>query len=171
MQYISEIESGEPRVQQPVSILVGTMTGTAEMVADEIKAVLTAAGYPVEILPMDKLDARVFERPDVFIVCTSTYGQGDVPDNARDLFESLKSVRPDLSRIRYGVFGLGDSTYFDTYNNGGKQFDDLLSDLGAKRVGERMAHNASGDELPEDAGAAWAKTWVGLLTPLLVAAE
>jgi MioC protein len=147
------------------------MTGTAEMVADEIKAVLAAAGHPVEILPMDKLDVRAFERPGVFLICTSTYGQGDVPDNARDFFESLKTQRPDLNTIRYGVFGLGDSTYFDTYNNGGKQFDELLTELGAKRVGERLAHNASGDELPEAAGAAWAKTWVGLLAPLPMTAE
>jgi len=158
-------------VQQPISILVGTMTGTADMVAEEIKGVLAAAGHGVEILPMDRLDAAVFDRPGLFIICTSTYGQGDVPDNARDFFEGLKAGRPDLAHVRFGVFGLGDSTYFDTFNNGGKQFDDLLTELGASRIGARYEHNASGDELPEDAGAAWAREWEGQLVPLLVAAE
>jgi MioC protein len=50
----------------------------------------------------------------VFLICTSTYGQGDVPDNARALYEDLKAEAPDLSRVRYGVFGLGDRTYAET---------------------------------------------------------
>ncbi len=158
-------------MQQQISILVGSMTGTADMVAAEIKAVAAAAGSAVEILQMDKLDATVFERPGSFVICTSTYGQGDVPDNARDFFEGLKQTRPNLSPVRYGVFGLGDSTYFDTFNNGGKQFDELLAALGAKRIGVRYEHNASGDELAEDAGAAWATEWISLLDSLLVAAE
>lgn len=158
-------------MQQQISILVGSMTGTADMVAEEIKAVLTTAGHAVEILAMDKLDAAVFDRPGLFLICTSTYGQGDVPDNARAFFEALKSTRPDLSRVHYGVFGLGDSTYFDTYNHGGKQFDDLLGELGAKRIGSRFEHNASSDQLAEDAGVAWAQDWAGLLDPLLAAAE
>jgi MioC protein len=47
----------------------------------------------------------------VFLIVTSTYGQGDVPDNAKSFYEDLKAKRPDLSRVRYGVFGLGDRTY------------------------------------------------------------
>ncbi|MCW5731311.1 MAG: flavodoxin domain-containing protein [Alphaproteobacteria bacterium] len=148
---------------QPITILVGTMTGTAELVADEVKGVLEGSGRKVEILAMDHLDAGVFARPGLFLVCTSTYGQGDVPDNAQAFLSDLKQRRPDLGHVRYGVIGLGDSTYFDTYCNGGRQFDELLAALGALRIGERLDHNASGPDLPEDAGAAWAADWLGLL--------
>lgn len=148
---------------QPITILVGTMTGTAELVADEVKSVLTGAGREVEILAMDRLDAQVFERPGIFLVCTSTYGQGDVPDNAQSFFADMKAKRPALGHVRYGVIGLGDSVYFDTFCNGGRQFDELLGELGARRIGERLDHNASGPDLPEDAGAAWAADWLGLL--------
>ena len=120
-----------------ITILVGTMTGTAEMVADDVRPVLEAAGWSVEILDMDGLDAGVFERGGVFLICTSTYGQGDVPDNAMDFFEDLSESRPDLSGVRYGVIGLGDSTYSDTYNHGGERFDALLQELGAQRIGEQ----------------------------------
>ncbi|HYM31178.1 MAG TPA: flavodoxin domain-containing protein, partial [Candidatus Cybelea sp.] len=58
-----------------ITILVGTMTGTAEMVAAEIKSVLTGAGHSVEIVPMDNQDASAFRRPGLFVICTSTYGQ------------------------------------------------------------------------------------------------
>jgi MioC protein len=148
---------------EPITILVGTMTGTAEFVAGDVSKVLEEAGHPVEILMMDTLDAAVFERPGVFLVCTSTYGQGDVPDNARAFFEAVQTARPDLTGRRYGVIGLGDSTYGDTFNAGGRQFDELLAGLGARAVGARLEHNASGGTMAEDAGIEWARGWVSEL--------
>jgi MioC protein len=148
----------------PITILVGTMTGTAEMVAADVKAALEGEGHQAEILVMDNLLADVFERPGAILVITSTYGQGDVPDNARALFDDMKAKRPNLAGRPFGVIGLGDSTYADTYNHGGQQFDDLLADLGATRTKERMAHNASGDQMPETMAVAWALDWVKTLS-------
>ncbi len=146
-----------------VKLLVGTMTGTAELVADEIKDTLDAEACDVEILLMDDLDAGVFDdRNSLYIICTSTYGQGDVPDNARDFLADLSQSKPDLAGYRYGVFGLGDSVYADTFNHGCQRFDEVLSSLGAARVGDRVEHNASGDTLAEDAGGDWAKSWIEL---------
>jgi MioC protein len=109
---------------------------------------------------MDNLDASVFSRPSVFLICTSTYGQGDVPDNARALYEDLKQARPNLSQVRYGVFGLGDRTYAETFNFGGKRFDDILTELGAKRIGERHMHDASSGVLPEETALEWCQQWL-----------
>jgi len=111
---------------------------------------------------MDALDCSVFERDGVFLVVTSTYGQGDVPDNARRFYEELKAKRPDLSRVRYGVFGLGDRTYAETFNFGGKRFDDLLGELGAQRIGERVQHDASSGVLPEETAEEWGQGWLAL---------
>lgn len=147
----------------PVSILVGTMTGNAELVANTVRDLLRADGHPTEVLMMDDLRAEVFAREGVFLVCSSTYGQGDVPDNARDFYESIERAKPDLSRVNYGVISLGDSTYIDTYNNGGIQFDKLLSACGATRIGERMEHNASGGSFAEEDAVDWAKGWKTLL--------
>lgn len=143
-----------------VSILVGTMTGTAQLCAQEMELALDDGETAVETLLMDKLDASVFSRPGVFLVCTSTYGQGDVPDNARAFFEDLKEKRPDLSNVRYGVFGLGDRTYAETFNFGGKRFDELLAELGAQRIGERHMHDASSGILPEETALEWCQAWV-----------
>lgn len=146
----------------PVSlkILVGTMTGTAELVAEEISDVLSEAGHRVEVEPMDDLGADVFAGGGIFLICTSTYGQGDVPDNAMPLYEALKSEKPDLSGVRYGVYSLGDRTYSDTFNFGGKKFDELLGQLGAKRLGALTMHDASAGTVPEEEGAEWALQWV-----------
>jgi len=145
-----------------INLLVGTMTGTAQLVAQELELVWDDGEQQVDTLLMDKLDSTVFEREGVFLVVTSTYGQGDVPDNAKALFEDLKSKRPDLSRVRYGVFGLGDRTYAETFNFGGKRFDDLLHELGAQRIGERVQHDASSGVLPEEMAVEWGEGWLAL---------
>lgn len=149
-----------------LTLLVGTMTGTAQLVAQELELVWDGGGdagdLSVETLLMDKLDSAVFEREGVFLIVTSTYGQGDVPDNAKNFYEDLKAKRPDLSRVRYGVFGLGDRTYAETFNFGGKRFDELLQELGAQRIGERVQHDASSGVLPEEMAVEWGEGWLAL---------
>ena len=146
-----------------ITILIGTMTGTAQLCAQEMELALGDGETQVEALLMDNLDASVFDREGAFLICTSTYGQGDVPDNARALYEDLQRRRPDLSKLRYGVFGLGDRTYAETFNYGGKRFDDILTELGASRVGERYKHDASSGVLPEEMAVQWCQEWVSNL--------
>ena len=143
-----------------INILVGTMTGTAQLCAQEMELALDDGETQVETLLMDNLTSAVFEREGVFLVCTSTYGQGDVPDNARAFYEDLQKARPDLSKVRYGVFGLGDRTYAETFNFGGKRFDDILRELGAERIGERHTPDASSGILPEETALEWCQSWL-----------
>ncbi len=146
-----------------ITILIGTMTGTAQLCAQEMELALGDEDTQIEALLMDGLDASVFEREGAFLICTSTYGQGDVPDNARGLYEDLQAKRPDLSKVRYGVFGLGDRTYAETFNYGGKRFDDILTELGATRVGDRYKHDASSGVLPEEMAVEWCQQWAAKL--------
>lgn len=149
-----------PRMK--INILVGTMTGTAQMCAQEMELALDGDDLQVVTHLMDKLEPSIFaDREAVYLVCTSTYGQGDVPDNAKKLYESLEKERPDLSGIRYGVFGLGDRTYNETFNFGGKRFDEALAKLGAERIGERQMHDASSGTLAEEVALEWVEKWLG----------
>ena len=143
-----------------ITILVGTMTGTAQLCAQEMELALDDGETEVRTLMMDGLDSSVFVKDSVFLVCTSTYGQGDVPDNAKALYEHLQQARPDLSHVRYGVFGLGDRTYAETFNFGGKRFDEILAELGARRIGERHTHDASSGILPEETALEWCQQWL-----------
>jgi MioC protein len=148
-----------------IVILVGTMTGTAEMVAEDMQAEIEATSdHSVELRLMDDLDESAFdERDPSFLIVTSTYGQGEVPDNALDFYEALTEKKPDLDGVRFGLFGLGDRTYSDTYNHGGERFDRILTELGATRIGERFAHDASGADMPEEKGVEWIADWLKLL--------
>jgi MioC protein len=143
-----------------LTVLVGTMTGTAQLVAQALE--LTLEEGALEIRLMDGLDASVFDGLSLVLICTSTYGQGDVPDNAKALYESLQRDRPDLSALCYGVIALGDRTYAETFCNGGRRFDAILAELGAKRIGEVLLHDASAGTMPEEVACEWIPGWLAL---------
>jgi MioC protein len=149
-----------------LKILVGTMTSTADYVAQAIQMDCADIVSDIEVLMMDNLDISVFDvatdEDALYLICTSTYGSGDVPDNARALYESLDATPKYLGHVRYGVIALGDRTYLQTFCFGGKKFDERLQGLGAQRVGEVWCHDASAGTLPETEGAAWCREWLAL---------
>ncbi len=149
-----------------LKILVGTMTGTAEYVAQAIEMDCADLVPEIEVLLMDKLGPEVFDPANaedaLYLICTSTYGAGDVPDNARALYEALESVPRYLGHVRYGVIALGDCTHAQTFCLGGKKFDARLADLGAKRVGELWCLDACDGTMPETEGTAWCRQWLEL---------
>ena len=143
-----------------LKILVGTMTSTADYVAQAIQMDCADLVDEVEVLLMDDLDMAVFVEDALYLVCTSTYGSGDVPDNARALYDSLDTQPKYLGHVRYGVIALGDRTYAQTFCNGGRLFDARLADLGAQRIGGVWCHDASEGTMPEELAVAWAREWL-----------
>lgn len=152
----------------PITILVGSMTGNTEFAAEDMQVVLRDEyGCEARLLLMEDLGPQVFGKGGVFLICVSTYGEGDLPEPAQALYRALAEQRPDLSRIRYGVFGLGDSNYRDTFNFGGKRFDELLCALGATRLGERAKHDAQSGIAPEEYGRDWIRAWYANVRKLI----
>ena len=143
-----------------IRILVGTMTGNAQLVAQELELAFASEDVAIQTALMDDLDHRVFEQPGVFLICTSTYGHGDVPDNAKALYADLLARKPDLAHVRYGVFALGDRTHVGTFCFGGKRFDEALAALGARRCGAVAEHDASGGTLADAAALEWFPGWI-----------
>ena len=143
-----------------ITILVGTMTNTAQLVAQEVELTCDDNDTKLAVTYMDDLDAGAVKPGGLYLICSSTYGQGDVPDNARALYDSLCTTRPDLSGVHYGVIALGDRTYLQTFCYGGKKFDAILTALGAQRIGEVCLHDASEGTLPGEVCVEWARGWV-----------
>jgi MioC protein len=145
-------------------ILVGTMTSTADYVAQAIQMDCADLVEEIEVKLMDGLEIDVFDEDALYLICCSTYGAGDVPDNARLLYESLDSRPKYLGPVRYGVIALGDRTHLNTFAFGGKKFDARLQSLGAQRIGEVWCHDASAGTVPEELATAWCRTWLAQAT-------
>ena len=91
-----------------LKILVGTMTSTADYVAQAIQMDCADLVDEIEVVMMDGQDVSVFDEDALYLICTSTYGSGDVPDNARGLYEALDANPKFLGNVKYGVIALGD---------------------------------------------------------------
>ncbi|MDD0838086.1 flavodoxin domain-containing protein [Curvibacter sp. HBC61] len=143
-----------------LKILVGTMTSTADYVAQAIQMDCADLVESIDITLMDGLDSSVFNDDALYLICTSTYGTGDVPDNAQDLYDALNTPGLALPGLRYGVIALGDSQYAQTFCFGGQRFDERLSALGAQRLGDVWRHDASSGIDPEGPATAWCRDWL-----------
>ena len=147
-----------------LKILVATMTSTADYVAQAIQMDCADLVSDIEVELMDNLDVSVFDadkaKDAIYLICSSTYGSGDIPDNARALYESMGARPQFLGHVRYGVIALGDRTYLQTFCFGGKKFDERLQDLGAQRIGEVWCHDASSGTMPETEGTEWCRQWL-----------
>ncbi|MGX1096913.1 flavodoxin domain-containing protein [Amorphus sp. MBR-141] len=138
-----------------ITILYGTETGNAEMLSEDIQSHLEAS-HDVELSNLSDFDPASFDAGRFYIVVCSTYGDGELPASAQPFAEAMEAAKPDLSGIRFAVFGMGDSEYADTFNHGGKRMEELLAAHGATKVGERITHDASGPDLAEDLAMDWA---------------
>ena len=145
-----------------VGIFVGTMYGNSLLVAEEAQAILKKQGH----------DATVYEDPDLTdwerygdgyaLIVTSTTGQGDLPDSIVPLFQGIKDQLGYQPDVHYGIIALGDSSYAN-FCGGGKQFDALLQEQSAQRVGEMLLIDAGEHPEPESESNPWVENWASLL--------
>jgi sulfite reductase alpha subunit-like flavoprotein len=136
----------------PVTVLFGTESGGAELVAEDLRRALA----DVEVRDMADTDPAELDRGRLHLVVCSTYGDGEVPAAARPFHRSLADGRPDLAGLAYAVVGMGDRSYTRTYSRGSELIDEALAACGAQRIGEYGRHDAGG---PVDAVEA-AREWV-----------
>ena len=144
----------------PLHILIATMSGTAESVAQALELSASDHFAHIALQRMDEVDSSVFEQDGLFVICSSTHGSGDIPDNGQALYAQLLAEPRYLGGLRYGLVALGDSSYTDTYGQGGLKFDALLQDLGAQRIGTICRLDASSGEPPEELALAWLQDWL-----------
>ncbi|WP_058913527.1 flavodoxin [Entomohabitans teleogrylli] len=141
-----------------VGIFVGTIYGNALLVAEEAEAILSAQGHKVKVFEDPVLADWQYYRNHYALVVTSTTGQGDLPDSIAPLFHDIKEQVGYQPELHYGLIALGDSTYTH-FCGAGKQFDALLQEQGAQRVGDVLTIDASEEPEPEAVSNPWVESW------------
>lgn len=148
-----------------LTILYGSQTGNAKGVASTIKAQAEARGLPVTLTSMADYKPKQLKKETHLLVVVSTYGEGEPPESAVDLFEQLKKGKVGkLEGLKFAVLGLGDSSY-EFFCQTGKDFDSLLTKAGADRVHEL----ASLDVDYQDAAKAWGEQALNAIAATLSA--
>jgi sulfite reductase (NADPH) flavoprotein alpha-component len=123
---------------RPLTILFGSQTGTAESLAKLAAKEAGKHGFAAIVMDMVKISpAKLAQEKNVLII-TSTYGDGDPPDNAKALHAALHAPdAPRLAGLNYSVCGLGDTNYIQ-FCQCAKNFDAQLEKLGAARASARV---------------------------------
>ncbi|MCX9539445.1 assimilatory sulfite reductase (NADPH) flavoprotein subunit [Vibrio cholerae] len=121
-----------------LTIIFASQTGNAKGVAQALLKEAQAAGIQAQLFDASDYKGKDLAKETHVIFVASTNGEGEAPDNALALHEFLKSKKaPKLPNLKYGVLGLGDSSY-QFFCQTGKDFDQFLENLGAQRLVERL---------------------------------
>ena len=145
-----------------IAILVGTESGNAQMIADTLNDEL-GMDHDVVVHEEPELDELDLASREIVIICCSTHGDGELPDNIIPLHDTLKESDMDLSHLKYGIVALGDQTYHQTFCQAGKDMDAVFAARGAVRVGERLEIDACTQPLPDEDALDWAKEFMAEL--------
>ena len=135
--------------------------GASEYVADELAETLQTLGHEATVHEQPLYD-KIPQQGVYWLICTSTHGAGDLPDNIQPFIAALKQNAPLLTDIDYGVIALGDRSY-DTFCKAGHEIDQILTSFSAKRSGEMLKINVLDEAIPEDQALEWLPKWLKTL--------
>lgn len=142
-----------------IHILFGSQTGNAQNLAHVMGESLSSEGFSVQVLDMGEIGPEEINSMNDVVVVTSTYGDGEPPDNASEWMSFLKFQEDiNLFHLRFAVLSLGDS-YYPHFCQCGKDFDEYLS----KHGGHRLVSRLDCDLYYEEQYATWLESLISVL--------
>jgi sulfite reductase (NADPH) flavoprotein alpha-component len=145
----------------PLTILFGSQTGNAENLSKRIAKEAGKRGFAPTVQDLGKYATAQLVSEQALLVVTSTYGDGEPPDNAKAFWEFLnRESTPKQEQTKFSLLALGDSNY-PKFCAFGKAVDERLEKLGATRVHPRT----DCDVEYEEAFAKWMDGALSALAP------
>ncbi|MGX1330830.1 cytochrome P450/flavodoxin [Bradyrhizobium elkanii] len=134
-----------PGHNTPMLVLYGSNLGSAEELATRMADLSEINGFATRLGPLDDYVGKLPEEGGVLIICASY--NGAAPDNATRFVKWLESDLPKdaFAKVRYAVFGCGNSDWAATYQSVPRFIDEQLTKHGARAVYPRGEGDARSD--------------------------
>lgn len=126
---LGDLMSGD----RSLAIFFGSQTGNAAELAEKTAKKAVAYGLEPQVIDMDGYDESQFSNHKRILIITSTWGEGEMPDNAENLWNSTNANNPSLKGVHHSVCAIGDSSY-DEFCKAGTDWDDKFKALGATEI-------------------------------------
>jgi len=146
---------------QKVLILFGSHTGNSKKVAHTAAKHLHEAGLQTTVADVAEYAVKNLKSETHLLVVVSTQGEGEPPASAEDFYQWLLGPRaPKFENLQFSVCALGDKSYVQ-FCQTGKDIDNRLEALGAKRLFDRVDCDAEYETE--------AKSWINQVAAVLQA--
>lgn len=120
-----------------LTIVYGSQTGNARHVADALAALAKAKNIAAKVVDLADYKSSQLKNEQYLIIVTSTYGEGEPPENAVSFYNFLFSKKaPKVPQLKFAVLGLGDTSY-EFFCKTAADFDERLAELGGQRLQAR----------------------------------
>ncbi|MGE6266053.1 flavodoxin [Aeromonas media] len=139
-----------------IDILVGTVYGSAMLVAETLRDHLQAQGHVCQLF--DEAELTDIDPSRFLLIVSATTGQGDIPPNLQPFATALADRAPYMKGWLYALIAMGDSSY-EHFCGAGRRLDELLQELAADALVPRLEIDATLEDEPEVAALAWLKSW------------
>ena len=135
-----------PGHNTPLLVLYGSNLGTAEELATRVADLAEVNGFATKLGALDDYVGKLPTEGGVLIFCASY--NGAAPDNATQFVKWLGGgdlAKDAFAKVRYAVFGCGNSDWAATYQSVPRLIDEQLAAHGARSVYDRGEGDARSD--------------------------
>ena len=143
-------------------LIFGTETGNAEELAEDAAGLAKNYDLNPNVMDMEDINPDDISSSKRVIVICSTWGEGEQPVNAQDLYDAVSETEEgSMNGVNFAVLALGD-TAFELFCESGKEWDAILEDKGGKRANDRLDCDTDFDDYAEE----WIETTLGLMNDI-----